>query len=78
MAAKAEKKGNIFTRAFNRIRDFFRDTKAEMKKVVWPTRSQVINNLIVVLVFVVICAAIVFLLDLAFGSLLGFIMNLAV
>ena len=48
---------------------FWKDFKAELKKVIWPTRSQVVNNTIVVIVIVVIVTAIVFVLDLAFEAL---------
>ena len=48
---------------------FWKDFKAELKKVIWPTRSQVVNNTIVVIVIVIIVTAIVFVLDLAFEAL---------
>ena len=77
MAEKtAKKKPNIFKRIGHAITRFFRDTKGEMKKVVWPNRKQIINNLIVVLVFVLISAVFIFLLDLLFGWLLGLIISL--
>ena len=31
---------------------FFRETKAELKKVSWPSKSQLINNTVVILVFI--------------------------
>ena len=48
---------------------FFKDFKAELKKVIWPTPKQLINNTIAVVVIVVITAAIVFVLDLVFDLL---------
>ena len=42
----------------------FKDTKAELKKVVWPTKKQIINNTVWVLVLVVMVAAIVLGIDL--------------
>ena len=45
---------------------FFKDFKAELKKVIWPTPQQLINNTVAVVVIVVITAAIVFVLDLVF------------
>ena len=45
---------------------FFRDFKAELKKVIWPTPKQVVNNTIAVVVIVLITAAIVFVLDVVF------------
>ena len=48
---------------------FFKDFKAELKKVIWPTPKQLINSTIAVIVIVLITSAIVFVLDLAFESL---------
>ena len=48
---------------------FFKDFKAELKKVIWPTPKQVVNNTIAVVVIVLITAAIVFVLDLTFETL---------
>ena len=50
-------------------RHFFKNFKAELKKVIWPTPKQVVNNTIAVIVVVLITAAIVFILDLAFEGL---------
>lgn len=72
-----KKKPNIFVRMGRGIKNFFRDTKGEMKRVVWPTGKQVRSNLLVVLVFVVFMAGIIFLMDLAFGWLFKLTMNLA-
>ena len=43
-----------------------KDFKAELKKVVWPTSKQLINNVTAVIAIVLITAAIVFVLDLVF------------
>lgn len=48
---------------------FWKDFKAELKKVIWPTRSQVVNNTIIVIAIVLLVTAIVFVLDLAFEAL---------
>lgn len=53
----------------NKQKHFWKDFKAELKKVIWPTRSQVANNTIIVLVIVLIVTAICFVLDLAFEAL---------
>ena len=45
---------------------FLKDFKAELKKVIWPTPKQVVNNTIAVVVIVLITAAIVFVLDVVF------------
>ena len=48
---------------------FWKDFKAELKKVIWPTPKQLVNNTVAVVTIVLIAAAIVFVLDLAFESL---------
>ena len=45
---------------------FFKDFKAELKKVIWPTPKQLANNTIAVVTIVLITAAIVFVLDVVF------------
>lgn len=45
------------------ILKFFKDARAEFKKVVWPTKKSVINNTIVVLVMIVVSALAVWGLD---------------
>ncbi len=41
-----------------------KDTKAELKKVVWPTKKQIINNTVWVLVLVIMVSAVVLGIDL--------------
>jgi preprotein translocase subunit SecE len=53
---------------FARIALFVRQVIGELKKVVAPTRKELINYTLVVLVFVVIMMLIVTVLDLAFGT----------
>ena len=50
-----------------KIKRFFKDYKSEMKKIVWPTRQQLVKNTAVVLFTIVFMAAIVGVLDLLFG-----------
>ena len=47
----------------------FKTFKAELKKVIWPTPKQLVSNTAAVIVFTVIIAVIVFVLDLCFDSL---------
>ncbi len=54
---------------------FFKDFKAELKKVIWPTPKQLVNNTVAVITIVVIVAAIVLVLDLAFESLNNYGIN---
>lgn len=50
-----------------RLALFYRQVLAELRKVVWPTREQLLTYTAVVLVFVAVIIAIVSVLDLAFG-----------
>ncbi|MBM9433819.1 preprotein translocase subunit SecE [Flaviflexus sp. JY899] len=52
-----------------RIKLFFRQIIGELKKVVRPTRKELGNLFVTVVVFVVIIMAIVALLDVLFGEL---------
>ena len=48
---------------------YFKEMKTELKKVVWPTPKELLNNTIAVIAFVLIIAIIVFILDLCFDNL---------
>ena len=68
---KTEKPG-FFTRAKNwivalpgRIANAFKNMAAELKKVAWPSRKDLVNYSIVVIAFVIALAVIVGLLDTA-------------
>ncbi|MGH2686695.1 MAG: preprotein translocase subunit SecE, partial [Actinomycetota bacterium] len=47
---------------------FIREVRGEMRKVAWPTRSEVVNYSIIVLVAVVILTALIAGLDWVFGE----------
>ena len=53
---------------WSRMTLFLRQVVAELRKVVYPTRPQLLSYTAVVLVFVAIMIAIVTVLDLAFGE----------
>ena len=50
-------------------KSFFKDFKAELKRVSWPTPKQLVNNTVAVISIVLIVCAIVFVLDVIFESL---------
>ena len=56
---------------FARIKMFWKETKSEVKKVVWPTPSQVLNNTLIVIAVVVMAAVFIGVVDLVFKSLAG-------
>jgi len=50
-------------------KNFFKNFKAELKKVIWPTPKQIVNGTTAVIVIVLIIAGIVAVLDLTFNFL---------
>ncbi|WP_394939584.1 preprotein translocase subunit SecE [Psychromicrobium sp. YIM B11713] len=58
---------------FGRIALFVRQIIGELRKVVTPTRKELINYTLVVLVFVIIMIGITTVLDLAFGAGVGWV-----
>ena len=56
---KKEKKEN---------KHFFKDFKAELKRIIWPTPKQLVNNTVAVITIVLITAVIVFALDFVFKT----------
>ena len=50
-------------------RHFFKDFKAELKRVVWPTPKQLLNSTVAVITIVLVVGLIVFALDLGFELL---------
>ncbi len=72
MADKSVKKPGFFARVkntFTRIGKYFRDTRGELKKVVWPTKKQALNSTGVVIVVVIVAALVMILLDAVFGGI---------
>ena len=56
-------------------RQYFAEVKAEMKKVAWPTRKEVVNSTIVVLIAVVFMTTLIFGLDYASSKFVLFLFN---
>jgi len=54
-------------------REFFRDTSAEMKKVTWPNRNEVVGTTVVVLVATVIFAVYLWGCDQVFFKMIDFL-----
>ena len=66
MPEKKKKKPGFF----GRNGKFFRESRSELKKVVWPTPKQVLNNTGVVLAMIVVIGAFVGALDLGLTAIL--------
>ena len=62
------KREGFFKRVGERMVRFVREMRSELKKVVWPTRKQVINNSIIVFICVAVMGTITFSLDTVLGS----------
>ena len=63
MAKESAKKDN------KNKRHFFKDFKAELKKVIWPTPKQLVKSTMAVVFIVIVTAALVFVLDVVFETL---------
>ena len=60
---------------FKKLGKYFRDSKAEFKKIVWPSKKQVLNNTLVVLATVAIVAVVVWGLDTILSYLRDLLIN---
>ncbi|MFC4456506.1 preprotein translocase subunit SecE [Deinococcus sonorensis] len=58
----------------NALIQYFRDARAELGRVSWPTRPQVLEGTQAVLVFVIALTLTVYLLDLAFQALIRLVL----
>lgn len=56
---------------FARLKNFWKETKSEVKKVVWPTPKQVLNNTLIVIVVVILAAVFIGVVDFLFKTLAG-------
>lgn len=59
-----------------KVSKFFRDTKGEFKKIVWPGFPSVVRNTIVVLAMCAVTAVVIILVDLGLGALVKLLLNL--
>ncbi len=59
----------------SKIGQFFRESKAELKKVVWPSRDDVVSSIKVVIISTIVVAIVLGLLDFAFTEAFRAIMK---
>ena len=59
----------------NKVVKWLKEARVEFKKVVWPTKKQVINNTGVVLTVMAICAVFIGLIDAGLAELLKLVLN---
>lgn len=62
--------------ALARTRDFVGEVMEELKKVTWPDFPQLKNATLVIIVFVIIVAIIIWLMDISVRTIINFIMGL--
>lgn len=60
---------------FARMRRSLKDMRGELKKVVWPTGRQVMNNSVIVLVVVVLSGAVICGLDALFSLVIKLLLK---
>ena len=65
--AEANKKLNVF----KRIGRWLREMKSELKKVVWTSKSQMVNNTLVVIACVIVVGIFIW----AFDAVAGLVVN---
>lgn len=53
-----------------KLTNYFKDTRAELKHVNWPTRAQAIGYTVVVIVFSAVIALLIGAFDLTFSGVL--------
>jgi len=53
----------------NRLRKWFREMRAELKKVVWPTPKQTVNNTLIALSVMVATSVVVWAIDQVAGQI---------
>ncbi|HWR06635.1 preprotein translocase subunit SecE [Sporomusa sp.] len=59
----------------SRWKKFLREVKAELKKVTWPNKSELISYTGIVFVTVIVIAALIWVIDASFTQLLKVIMK---
>jgi preprotein translocase subunit SecE len=52
-----------------RVGKFFKEIRMEMKKVIWPTRQQLVNNTLIVFAACLLVGAVVWIADAGLGVL---------
>ena len=67
--AEAKKRPNFLVRGWMRIRRYFRELRSELKKVVWTSKRQMLNNTLIVLLCVLIVGVFIWIFD-ALGGLI--------
>ena len=78
-AAKPKKKADKKQKngVLKKITRYFKDLRGEYKKIVWPTKKQIVNNTLVVIAVVIVLGAFVAGLDAVLGLIVRFVLQQA-
>ena len=68
MAKASVKKDNFIIK-------YFKETRAELKKVSWPTRQEALNLTLIVVAFTIFMAALLGIIDYIFAWVFGLIIR---
>lgn len=68
---KKDKKPNVFVR----VAKYFRECKAEVRKITWPTPKATFKNCGIVLVIIIVMGLLIFGLDRGLFALLNLVME---
>ena len=58
-----------------RTKTFFGEVREEMRKVTWPDRPQLVNSTWVILIFVLVVAGIIFVMDWGVRGVIDIVIN---
>ena len=58
-------------RWYKRFWTFLKEVRAELRKVTWPSRNEVVNTTIVVIISIVFFGFFLFFMDILFGWLIS-------
>ncbi len=61
------------TRERTSVPEYLQEVRGELRKVAWPTKAEVINSTVIVLVAVVVMTALIFGLDFTFAKFVFFL-----
>ena len=59
------------------IKDYFQGVVSELRKVTWPTRADVVNHTLIVIVSVIIAVGVVTILDFGLSKAVEYIISLS-
>ena len=71
-ASKPKKEGTVLSRTGKSVKKFWKDFTGTVKKIVWPSRAQVLKSSAVVLVSIIVVGLVIFGFDRGLTALFDF------